>query len=76
MQKKAKELQEAITRLEQFEIKTSVSLQQIENYHHFEGEKMKIELKKELVEKQVLSSENGKILFNLESGTFIIKKSQ
>lgn len=37
---------------------------------------MKIELKKELVEKQVLSSENGKILFNLESGTFIIKKSQ
>nr|DAK71629.1 MAG TPA: hypothetical protein [Caudoviricetes sp.] len=37
---------------------------------------MKIELKKELVEKQVLSSENGKTLFNLESGTFIIKKSQ
>lgn len=29
--KKAKELQEAIARLEQFEIKTSVSLQQIEN---------------------------------------------
>ena len=53
--KKAKELQEAITRLEQFEIKISV---------------------KELVEKQVLSSENGKVLFNLESGTFIIKKSQ
>lgn len=29
--KKAKELQEAITRLEQFEIKISVSQQQIEN---------------------------------------------
>lgn len=29
--KKAKELQEAITRLEQFEIKISVSLLQIEN---------------------------------------------
>lgn len=53
--KKAKELQEAIIRLEQFEIKISV---------------------KEFVEKQVLSSENGKVLFNLESGTFIIKKSQ
>jgi len=53
--KKTEELQEAITRLEQFEIKISV---------------------KELVEKQVLSSENGKVLFNLESGTFIIKKSQ
>lgn len=53
--KKAKELQEAITLLEQFEIKISV---------------------KELVEKQVLSSENGKVLFNLESGMFIIKKSQ
>ena len=37
---------------------------------------MKIELKKELVKKQVLSSENGKVLFNLESGTFIIKNSQ
>ena len=53
--KKAKELQEAIIRLVQFEIKISV---------------------KEFVEKQVLSSENGKALFNLESGTFIIKKSQ
>ena len=37
---------------------------------------MKIKLKKELVKKQVLSSENGKVLFNLASGTFIIKKSQ
>lgn len=37
---------------------------------------MKMKLKKGLVKKQVLSSENGKVLFNLESGTFIIKKSQ
>ena len=37
---------------------------------------MKMKLKKELVKKQVLSSENGKVLFNLESVTFIIKKSQ
>ena len=37
---------------------------------------MKIKLKKGLVKKQVLSSENGKVLFNLKSGTFIIKKSQ
>lgn len=37
---------------------------------------MKMKLKKNLLKKQVLSSENGKILFNLESGTFIIKKSQ
>ena len=35
-----------------------------------------MKLKKELVKKQVLSSENGKVLSNLESGTFIIKKSQ
>lgn len=32
--KKAKELQEAITRLEQFEIKISVSQQQVEKQHH------------------------------------------
>lgn len=37
---------------------------------------MKMKLKKELVKKQVLSSENGKALFNLESGIFFFKKSQ
>lgn len=37
---------------------------------------MKMKFKKGLVKKQALSSENGKVLFNLESGTFIIKKSQ
>ena len=37
---------------------------------------MKTKLKKELVKKQALSSKDGKVLFNLESGTFIIKKSQ
>ena len=35
-----------------------------------------MKLKKELVKKQVLSSEHAKVLYNLESGTFIIKKSQ
>nr|DAX61780.1 MAG TPA: hypothetical protein [Caudoviricetes sp.] len=30
--------------------------------------------KKNSLKKQVLSSKNGEILFNLESGTFIIKK--
>ena len=37
---------------------------------------MKMKLKKELVKKQVLSSKNGKILFDLESGISFIKKSQ
>lgn len=37
---------------------------------------MKTKLKKELVKKQVLSSKNGEILFNLKTGKFLIKKSQ
>ena len=40
------------------------------------GVKMKTKLKKELVKKQVLSSKNGEILFNLKTGKFLIKKSQ
>jgi len=37
---------------------------------------METKLKKELVKKQVLSSKDGKTLFNLESGIFYFKKSQ